>query len=179
MYKLKFTVLQQEIFRYLVIKAGLSFNLRSLARALEVSSTAIAKALPGLEKNQIVKVKKDKESKRLSIELNRDSFTIIQLKRVENLRMIYESGLVNFLSDSFPGKTIVLFGSYSLGEDTIKSDIDIVIIDAKEKNIELSEYNKKLDRLIFLHFYPDFKKIGIPLKENILNGIVLKGGFTL
>lgn len=103
-YKLKLTVLQQEILRFLFVKAGKAFNARQLARGLEVSQPAISKALPFLEKLEYVKVAKDKESKRLSIELDRDNPLLMGLKRAENLRMVYESGLAEFLHDSFPGR---------------------------------------------------------------------------
>jgi len=72
-----------------------------------------------------------------------------------------------------------LFGSYSRGDDLITSDIDIAIIGRKEKNTDLSEYEKKLERKIILNFYPSFSKIHKNLKENILNGDVLVGGIEL
>lgn len=96
MYKLKFTILQQEILRFLSIKSGLSFNARRLSQYLNVSQTAIAKSLPLLEKGQFIKVDKDKESGRLAIELNRNNPRVIEFKRAENLKLIYESGLADF-----------------------------------------------------------------------------------
>jgi len=60
MYKVKWTRLQSEIFRYLCIKSGQSFNLRGLARPLKVSPTAVSKALNDLEKEKLIKVKNQK-----------------------------------------------------------------------------------------------------------------------
>ena len=179
MYKLKLTSLQQEILRFLFIKAGMSFNARGLARALGVSQPAISKALPFLKEKDFIKVNKDKESKRLSIELNSNDPLVIGLKRTDNLRMIYESGLVEFLEESFPGSAIILFGSFSRGEDTKDSDIDIAIINSKEKKTELTRFDRLLERTIFLHFYPSFKEIKKELKDNILSGIILAGGVEL
>ena len=178
-YKLKFTVLQQEILRFLFIKSGMSFNERGIARHLEVSPTAISNSLEKLEKENLILVKKDKESKRLSIELNKDNPKVYSLKRVENLRLIYESGLVEFLSDSFPGSSIILFGRYSTGEDNINSDIDMAIIGFKEKEMDMTKFNKLLERPISLNFYEDFKNIKKNLKDNLCNGIVLKGAIQL
>lgn len=179
MYKLNSTRLQQEILRFLFIKSGMSFNARVLAKSLEVSQPAISKALPFLKKQEYINVKKDRESKRLSIELNKDNPLIISLKRTENLRMIYESKLAEFLYDNFPGITLILFGSYSKGEDTIHSDIDIAVIGTKEKKIDLTKFSKLLERTIFLHYYKSFKDIHKNLKENLCNGILLKGGIEL
>ena|SRR3989344_908156 len=179
MYKLKFTILQQEILQFLFIKAGMSFNERGIARQLKVSPTAVSNSLKVLEKEDIIKVSKDKESGRLAIELNRENIRVFFLKRIENLRMIYESGLVEYLTESFPAATIILFGSYSFGEDTINSDIDIAIIGSMEKEPNLQKFDKILEREISLQFYKNFREIHKNLKENILNGIILKGAVEL
>ena len=103
----------------------------------------------------------------------------MQIKRAENLKMIYESGLADFLEKELPGSTIILFGSYSRGEDTIRSDIDIAVIGRKEKHINLDDFEKKLERNISINFYASFKEIHKNLKENLFNGIVLFGGVEL
>ncbi len=178
-YKIKFTTLQQEILRFLFINSGLSFNGRNLAQFLKVSATAISKSLQLLEKENLIKIKKDKYSKRLSIELNRDNKKVIELKRVENLRLIYESKLIEYLIEIFPSSTVILFGSYSFGEDIYDSDIDIAIMGEKNKEINLNGFEKYLSKKISLEFYDNFKEMNKNLKENILNGIVLKGGIEL
>lgn len=185
-YKSKFTLLQQEILRYLFVKAGASFNARGLARPLERTQAGIIKALPKLAKEDLVKIKKDKNSGRWSIELNRDNSKAIALKRAENLKMIYESGLVDFLEEKFPGTTIILFGSYSRGDDVWtneteehKSDIDIAVIGTKEKETALTKFDKLLERTIIINFYSSFKEIHKHLKDNILNGVLLAGSVDL
>ncbi|MBT3407735.1 hypothetical protein HOK68_00495 [Candidatus Woesearchaeota archaeon] len=177
--KLKLTGLQQNILRLLFIKSGKSLNQRGIAKILSVSPPAIMKAIPNLEKNNYIRIKQDKESKRWSIELNRDNYKIMYLKRVDNLKQIYESKLLECLEQEFAGSTIILFGSYSRGEDTENSDTDIAIIGRKEKNINLNKYEKLLDRRINLNFYESFSKIHKNLKENLFNGIVLSGGIEL
>ena len=178
-YKLKLTNLQQEILRLLFIKTGTSLNQRNIARLLSVSQPAVMKALPKLEKENLIKIKQDKESKRWAIELNRENHKAMQLKRADNLKQIYESGLNDFLEQEFAGATIILFGSYSRAEDIINSDIDIAVIGRKDKMIDLSKYEKILERTININFYESFDKIHKHLKENLCNGIVLVGGFEL
>src|SRR3989344_6175695 len=126
-YKLKFTRLQNEIFRFLSIKAGMKFNQSRIAKMLKVSPTAIAKVLPLLEKEGLIKIEKGKNINLNFIFLDQNNKRAIELKRIENLKNIYESGLSDFLEESFPGCTIIIFGSYSRGEDTIKSDIDVAV----------------------------------------------------
>lgn len=179
MYKLKFTKLQNEIFRLLCIKSGESFNQKKIAEMLDVSPPAVQKALPLLEKEGVVKKEKTTGFNLNYITLNRDNPKVMELKRPKNLEMIYESGLSEFLEEKFPGCTIILFGSYSRGDDTVKSDIDIAIIGRKSKGVDLSVYEKRLERTITLNFYDKLNGLGNELKENILNGIVLAGGIDL
>jgi predicted nucleotidyltransferase len=178
-YKPKLTNLQQAILRLLFVKTGESLNQRAISKILNVSAPAVMKALPYLEKNELIILKQDKESKRWSIELNRDNRKVMQLKRADNMKLIYESGLADFLEKEFAGGVIILFGSYSKGEDTIKSDIDIAIIERKDKELDLSKFEKDLERKIHLLFFDSFKKINENLRNNILNGIVFAGSVEL
>jgi predicted nucleotidyltransferase len=186
MYKLKWTRLQTEIFRFLCIKAGQTLNLREVSKALKVSPTAVSNALAELEKEGLVKVKKSKTINLLSIEFNRDNQKAIEMKRVENLKMIYESGLSDFLFNEFPGCTIILFGSYSRGEDVWaggteenRSDTDIAIIGTVGREVDLTKFDKMLERVVSINFYKSWEDIHKHLKNNILNGILLHGGVEL
>jgi len=178
-YKLKLTNLQQEILRLLFIKSGTSLNQRQISKYLNVTSPAVMKALPLIKNENLITIQQDKESKRLSIELNRYNHRIMQLKRVDNLKQIYESGLYDILEKEFVGATIILFGSYSRGEDITNSDIDIAIIGRKGKEINLSKFENILERKIIINFYVSFEKIHKHLKENLFNGILLAGGVEL
>ncbi len=176
---LRLTKLQQDIVRLLFIKAGTTLNQRAVAKLLQVSAPAVMKTLPRLEQLGFIKITQDEESRRWAIELNRDNHTVLQLKRADNLKLIYESGLVDFIEQELAGATIVLFGSYSRGEDTETSDLDLAIIGRKEKSINLSKYEKVLGRKINLNFYEAWSRIHRNLKENLCNGIVLVGGVEL
>ena len=178
-YKLKLTNLQQNILRLLSIKAGKSLNQRQIANFLEVSQPAIMKSLPELMKEDLIKMQQDKETKRWSISLNRDNHKVIQLKRADNLKLVYEAGFVDFLEKEFAGATIILFGSYSRGDDMANSDIDIAVIGRKEKKVDLAKYEKAFEKVININFYNSFKNIHKYLKENLCNGIVLVGGVEL
>lgn len=171
--KLKFTILQDEIFRLLCKRVGQGMNQREIAQELDVSPTAVGKALKGLE--GFVKVVKQGKINLTNVELNRGEQFVVHLKRVENLKQVYESGLAEHLDEMYPGAVIVLFGSYSMGEDTIKSDIDIAVLGVKEKKINLGKFERFLERTINISYFKDQKKMNKHLKNNILNGIVLSG----
>jgi len=178
-YKVELTILQQKILRLLSIKVGIPLNQRAIAKLLRVSAPAVMKSIPLLEKKALIKVTQDKESRRWSIELNRENLHILQIKRADNLRQVYECGLFDYLEKEFAGGTVILFGSYSRGEDTVNSDIDIAVIGRKDKLIDLDGFEKSLERKINLNFYDSLRNIHRHLKENLCNGIVLSGGIQL
>ena len=178
-YKPKLTNLQQAILRLMFVKAGVALNQRQIARSLGVSAPAVMKALPALEKYDLIQIKQDKETKRWAIKLNRDNYKVVQLKRADNLKLIYETGLADYLETEFAGATIILFGSYSRGEDTANSDIDLAVVGRGDKIIDLAKYEKDFGRKININFYDSFKNIHKYLKANLCNGIVLAGGIEL
>ena len=89
---------------------------------------------------------------------------------------LYDSGLIDFLKEKyqFP-ETIIIFGSYSKGEDTEKSDIDIAVITRLEKNLDFSLFEKKLQRKINLLELKNLEKAKKEFINNLINGIVLDG----
>lgn len=172
------TSLQQEIFRLLCKNVGNPLNQRTISSLLKVSPAGITKALPQLEKQRYLDIKKDNNMNLNLVELSLTTH-ILQLKRAENLRALYETKITELLEDTYQGCTIILFGSYSRGDDTYKSDIDIAVIGSKAKNINLEEFEKKLQKPININNYKDWKSIHNDLKENLCNGIVLVGGIRL
>ena len=176
-YKLKWTILEQEIFSLLCVKAGEKLSQREVAKILNVSPTAVSNSIKKLKDSNLIKIEKTKTINFISF--NRDEHKAVELKRAENLRNIYLSGLSDYLETELAGATVILFGSYSNGEDTNTSDIDIAVIERKDKMLELEKYEKVLNRRININFYDSWKKIHENLKNNILNGILLHGGVQL
>lgn len=176
-YKLKWTTLRTRIFSLLCLKAGEKLSQREISKILKVSPTAVANSIKDLKESSIVKLEKTKTINFISF--NRDEQKSIELKRVENLKNIYISGLSGYLENELAGSTIILFGSYSKGEDTNTSDIDIAVIERKDKMLKLEEYENFLNRKISVNFYNSWKDIQKHLKNNILNGILLHGSIEL
>lgn len=171
--KLNLTSLEQQLFVFLSINAGKEFSQRDIAKQLNVSPTAIGNVVKTLLPYKFITLNSMKTINLISF--NRDNQKAIDLKRCENLRQIYLSNIVDYLEEKLAGSTIILFGSYAKGEDTITSDIDISVIGRKTKALNLNIFEKVLQRVINIHFYDSFKDIDKNLKNNILNGIVLVG----
>ena len=176
-YKLNFTILELEIFSLLSLKAGEKLSQRDIAKVLKVSPTAVANSVKKLIGKNLIKLERTKTINFISF--NRDNPKAIELKRVENLKQIYLSELPDFLEEKLAGATIILFGSYSKGEDTNTSDIDIAVIGRKDKVMDLKVFEKRLNRKININFYDSWKNIHKHLKNNILNGIVITGSVDL
>lgn len=176
-YKLNWTRLQMQVFSLLCLKSGEELSQREIAKILKVSPTAVANSLKLIAKNNLITIKKIKNIN--FVGFNRDEKKAVELKRVENLRNIYLSGLSDYLEENLAGGTIILFGSYAKGEDVKNSDIDIAVIERKEKSLKLDEFEHTLNREVNVQFYDSWKKIHKYLKNNILNGIILEGSVDL
>ena len=175
----KFTKTEEEILIFLFAHPTTSFRGRVLAGRLKQSAPGVIKSARNLEKMSLLKISKDFS---LSIGLNRENKEIFTLKRINNLSLLYKSGLVSFLSGRFPGSAVLVFGSYAYGEDTEGSDIDLAVIGYPEKELEgksLMPYEKSLERNVHIHFFRSLKEISKNLKENLINGVVLDGVLKL
>ncbi|MBI2656918.1 nucleotidyltransferase domain-containing protein [Candidatus Woesearchaeota archaeon] len=151
------------------------FHLRELSRLLRLSMPTIISATDKLAKEKIIIKEKGKVITKVTA--NRNNIDFARLKRLHNLELIYNSGLVNHLSESYnQPKAIILFGSFSRGEDIEKSDIDIAVITNKRLNSDLSKYEKILKKTINLHEV-NLDKISEEFKANLANGIVLEGSW--
>ena len=106
-----------------------------------------------------------------------DSEEFRLLKKLHTIRKIIETGLLSHVQETLLPDAIVLFGSASKGEDTMDSDIDL-FVQAQEISLHLSRYERLLHRKISVFFQKDFGKLSEELKNNLINGIVLKGYLT-
>lgn len=147
------------------------FQLREISRMIKLGLPSVRNHVAKLERSGFVK--KDKKGVYQSyFSSKNDIFKLY--KRNDVLFRIEESGLNDFLAETFVPDAIVLFGSASRGEDIETSDIDLLIV-AKEKDVDLKTFEKKLNRKISLHFEEAVPKIPKELLNNIINGIVVYG----
>ncbi len=105
---------------------------------------------------------------------NRASELFRFYKKVDMIFRLEESGLLEFISEEFSPDAVVLFGSAARGEDVKESDVDI-FLSSGEKRLDFRKYEKVLKRKISLHFSPSLGRLPKELRNNIINGIVLRG----
>jgi len=151
-----------------------SFRLRELSRLSGISPLSVMNYLKEFEKEELIK--KYEKRKIPFYQALRDNEKFILYKKLSIIYELNESGLVNFLWEKLSPEAIILYGSHAKGESIETSDIDIFII-GKERMINLDEFEKKLGKTIHLIFNENVSKIPKELKNNLINGIVLKGYF--
>ena len=123
------------------------FYLRELSRITKLSMPTIVSTTDKLAKEHlIIKFKGMVMTKVIAYREN-EKFT--RYKLLHNLEKIYESGIIEFLSKEYHHpKAIILFGSFSRGEDIENSDIDIAILIKRKLNLNLSKYERILKKTI-------------------------------
>ena len=149
------------------------FHIREIARRTNLHPNTVLKEVKALEKDTLLIVQKTRAVK--EVRVNKDNELFFVLKKIRNLSCLYLSGLVDNLNKEYNyPEAIVLFGSYSRGEDTGKSDIDIAIITQNELELDLRKFEKTLGRKIQVHEI-NLNKVGKTFVTTLVNGIVLKG----
>ena len=153
-----------------------SHSLIDVSRYAELAHTSVRKNLDELINKDIIKLIIEKKgTRKFPIYIaNVENKKFRKYKKIYNNISIVNSGLIEFIEEKITPKSIVLFGSYSRGEDDESSDIDL-FIECKQEKIDIDRFEKKLNRKIELHFKENFLSFPKELRNNIINGIVLSG----
>src|SRR3989338_2870687 len=167
--------------RYKLLKIFLfnpteSFRLRELSRLSKISPPSVVNYLKEFEKQELIKSYVKRDIPFYKAEIDNEKFR--QYKKLSILFELENSGFIDFLWDRLSPECIILYGSYAKGESTESSDIDLFII-GKEKNADLDIFEKKIGIKIHLMFEGNVNKIPKELKNNLINGIVLRGYLKL
>lgn len=160
------------------VPSGIGFQLREISRKIRLAPKSVKLYLEKLEKENLIVRKEHRIHKYPVYYANRDNDYFKFIKRLNTLRSIKESGLLDYLSEKCMPDVVILFGSASRGEDIKGSDIDLYL-QCEGKKLDLSKYEKELKRKINLFFEKNFDKLSEELKKNIINGDKLKGYLNL
>lgn len=156
------------------IPTGIGFQLREISRKINLAPKSVKIYLDELEKEKLIIKKKHRIHDYPVYYANRDYNYFKFLKRLDIIRTIKESGLLDYLDENCMPDVIILFGSASKGEDVKDSDIDL-FLQCDEKKLNFKKYEKELKRKINLFFEKNFDKLSDELKKNIINGTILMG----
>ena len=95
------------------------------------------------------------------------------------LEKIAASGLIDYLETELAASAIILFGSFRKGESVAESDLDLFVECAREKELNLSKFEQELGHKIQLFTQKKITQLPPRLLNNVINGIKLKGYFTI
>lgn len=152
------------------------FRLRELSRLSKISPLSVMNYLKEFEGKKLVKKFKKRDIPFYNA--NRDSEDFIFYEKISILYELHSSGLINEIWEELSPEAIILYGSHAKGEPKEDSDIDLFVI-GKERKIKLEEFEKRLNKKIHLMFESNTNKISKELKNNLINGIVLKGYWSV
>ncbi len=153
------------------------FTIRWISKHIDLASTSVKLHLDALSKEGKYGYPLVIRSKGVSYPTywaNSASELFRFYKKMDMLFRLEESKLLQFLSEKFHPRAVVLFGTASRGEDVRDSDVDIFLL-AKEGKAELAKYEQFLKRKVELHFSDDINKVPKELRNNIINGTLLRG----
>jgi len=163
--------------RYRILKEFFNFpqkkfHIREISRMTEISQPSATNHLTALLKDKLIL--KEKTGIYPTYCSNRENGLFKIYKKIDLMLRMHETGFIDFVYDSAVPDSIILFGSASKGEDTEESDIDL-FVQSPEKKLKLDKYEKLLKRQISIFFEENFSKLSKELKNNLVNGILIKG----
>ena len=164
--------IKDKIKEYFFLNPTIKLRVRQIERIVKVPLPSVIRYTKELEKESILT---SSEIANIRVFLaNRASKQFLLEKRLFNIKNI--STLADFLIEELSNPNIVIFGSYSKGEDLENSDIDIYIETASKKKLNLEKFEKLLQRKIHVFVYKNINTIeNKKLTNNILNGIIING----
>jgi len=148
------------------------FHIREIARRTNLSAPGVLKILRKLKNEKLLLSEKGKVVENVKASRNEKFFL---LKKSYNVLSLFESGLIDLLKNKYEEpEAIVVFGSYSRGEDTSESDIDIAIITKKEIKLDLKRFEKILQRKINIYEI-QISECKKEFLNNLINGTIIYG----
>ncbi len=146
-------------------------RLRNIERELSLPFPSVVRYCKELKEENILKTV-EISGIRFYTATREDEFLL--QKKLYNIRRLHDSGLIGYIREELSNPPIILFGSYSRGEDVENSDIDIYIETPSTKKISLDRFTQELKREIQIMRHKSIKEISNPkLANNVVNGITL------
>lgn len=157
------------------------FHLRQIAKLADVSSSTAKRFLDFYSENKFLV--KSRRANLVLFRANMENLTFRYMKLSYFIMKV--KPLTDFLKDTYPNSSIVLYGSCARGEDNPESDVDLLIVGRKTERFDLDKFEKRFGRkvtlLIFtLHEWEEKAKKDKAFYERILvDGVVLQGNLPV
>ncbi len=170
--------IKDKIKTYYFLNPSKKLRVRQIEREVNVPLPSAIRYVKELVNERFLK--KYEVANIVTFTTDRSSKYYIFEKKLFNLKSLFETDLIDYLVEELSNPIIIVFGSFSKGEDIENSDIDIYVETPSKKEISLKKFEKKLNRKIQVFRNKSIKKIkNEDLANNILNGIVLNGNLEV
>ena len=150
-------------------------GVREYGRLQKISPPSASKILQNLKQEELLEMEEDKKYHLYFTK--KENHIFIKLQQIyyqEELKPLCEQ-----INKELVNPTIILFGSFAKAEINENSDIDLAIFTISNKKIELQKFERKLNRKIQVFLFKDKNtlKENEELLNNILNGVIIFGGW--
>lgn len=164
--------IKQKIREHFFINPTIKLRVREIEKFLKLPLPSVIRYCKELKEEEILTT--IKTGNIVFYTGDRASSNFLLEKKLFNLKSLYDSGLIEFLKVELSNPVVILFGSYSKGEDTENSDIDLYIETPSKKEINLEKFEKELKRKIQSFRHKNIGEIkNLHLSNNIINGVIL------
>jgi predicted nucleotidyltransferase len=151
-------------------------NVRKYAKLMKISPPTASTLLSVYEKEGLLKVEKNEQY--IYYYANIENALFVGLSREFWKNQIEKSGILKKIETKIIADCIILFGSFSKAEITSESDIDIAIFTSSTKKLDLDSTKELFGREIQYFIFKDLTDVkNNELKKNIMNGLIIKGGW--
>ncbi len=166
--------IKEKILHYFFINPTAKLRVREIERTLKLPIPSVIRYCKELEEEGFLRIIVIGRTKFYTA--NRTSERYLLEKKLYNIKTLYECGLIKFIKIKLSNPTIILFGSYSRGEDDEKSDVDLCIETPSKQKVNFKKFERMLNREIHIFKCKSIFEIkNKNLANNIINGVVLNG----
>lgn len=131
--------IKERIREYFFIYPTAKLRVREIERILGLPLPSVIRYCRELEKEDILMINKIGE---VNFYTASRSATYLLEKKLYNLKQLYASGLIEYLKIELSNPVVVVFGSYSKGEDIEESDIDLYLETQSKKRLILRDLKR-------------------------------------
>lgn len=166
--------IKMRIIQYFLVHPTAKLRVREIERLLDLPLPSVIRYCKELESEEILSIIRVGNVAFYTANRMSEKYTLE--KKFLNIKLMYESGLVEYLRRELSNPVIILFGSFVKGEDTEESDIDLYIETLSKDKLNLEKFEKILERNIQIFRHKNLKDVpNTNLANNIINGILLNG----
>lgn len=166
--------IKDKIKEYFFLNPTIKLRVRQIEREVRVPLPSVIRYVKELEEEE--SLKSSEIANIIVYSANRTSKEYLLEKKLFNIKQLFSCGLISLLIEKLSNPTIIVFGSYSKGEDVEGSDIDLYIETPSKNKISLNKYEKQLQRKIQIFTHKNIAEVkNKDLANNIINGTTLNG----